>query len=481
MIKNNGEYIYIKDYKGPESIKAKVTMELDSDLKHTAKGGAVTVELSPILFIESTGSLRDDFKEYVGYVIGSIIKGLFFDNYKDAEKSYHDCWNRGRQNNFDGDLEILRVLVENPKELLENLDMVSKLGVVNSVFDHMCIDFRSIDGKFDGISNLFIDDLNAFRYMFFGGFGTGGLSFMKDSEQKVKLVLRDTNSCYDLRDIIHTLANIFAYYISKKRRIEYTAKVVSKIYPFMFSDMETLIWDESLEKYLYYYPEKENKFTVSVVAPGITVPHNMTEKYPELHNRLKSKGGERYNNIERVKLAYADNNSNDVIVTTRNKIIGENILDDHKDINSYMAYKGYISPQSGKKDYAVSVDLYTEFKDEADSIIANRIIYDSKPLKALLLPKAKYCFEYFDNIGYNIDKNVTFKCNVCYYSKGGGVTFKSYKDLKTTKIPKDKRDHIFDALCVLCYELGLEPKVVFDRLDVDFLRHYKEPISLYER
>ena len=68
-------------------------------------------------------------------------------------------------------------------------------------------------------------------------------------------------------------------------------------------------------------------------------------------------------------------------------------------------------------------------------------------------------------------------CDVCYFTKGGGVTFKSAASLETAKIPKEKRDCIFEALCVLCEELDVNIKDITDNLKVDFTRLYKKVID----
>ncbi|MEG1871180.1 MAG: hypothetical protein RR192_04205, partial [Peptostreptococcaceae bacterium] len=70
-------------------------------------------------------------------------------------------------------------------------------------------------------------------------------------------------------------------------------------------------------------------------------------------------------------------------------------------------------------------------------------------------------------------KNVVPRVNICYFTKGGGKTLTRYDELKNKKIPKQRRDLIFKALCYLCYEIDINPMDIVSDLDVDFTRYYK--------
>lgn len=246
---------------------------------------------------------------------------------------------------------------------------------------------------------------------------------------------------------------------------------------------EVLQWDDDLEKYMYYYTKKENTFKISDLASDINVPHNMSEKYSRLRPSLKSSGGEQCNPFERMKLELQKSVSDEVFVTKINRSGYESkAFNGLGMINSYNAYKAYSNNQVGR-DAAVSINLYTSHVNDIYNDIYNNIIYTPDVFwninsNGYLNETCDYSL--FDKNNFKArltDPNYKVMCDVCYFTKGGGVTFKSASDLKTAKIPKDKRDCVFEALCVLCEELDVNIKDITDNLDVDFTRLYKKVID----
>lgn len=469
MIKRKNNYIYVKDIEVPNNLLVEFSMDINLP-GSTIQGKTETIDLSPITFLKRNDVITDLF-DYISYVLtemfNKVTDGYDIKYFMSLFKEYKE------------DIVSLQKILLSVKSALTDRTVYCKLRDKTSLFGLFKINIKKVTSLDHEIENVLSSSKDAFKTLF-----SSDLYLSKNGATHTN-VNPDTFFMYDF---LNLLFNIFIFYVSEKNRTEKICSILKYIAlseaPY-YCRSEVLEWDKNLEKYIYYCPKEKNNFKVSDLANNINVPHNMSERYTELPESLKCDGGEKYNPYERIKLEALKGACDETFITTINR--SEHLIDDIEMIDAYIAYKAYNSGNNSiiGRDAAVSINVYTKHINDDYNILYNCMIYRKNVLDIL------YANDYYKNskIPYSLfeeklvrdklcDTNYNILCDVCYFTKGRGCTFKDSKSLETAKIPKDKRDYIFEALCNLCYELDIEPQLVIDKLNVDFKRLYKKPIEL---
>lgn len=475
MIQRKNNYIYVKDVAAPEDLIINLKGCINICGSNYSNGKSVTINISPVPYLRKS-DVFTDLVSYLTAIFGKVFDGAFVDG-----RSIKEFMEIFKNNNVS--LNMLQKMLLDMDSTFYDMEFFQKVSFNDEAF--ICL-------------SLVIDGVNDFNYEL-NKFFTTPLDCFKaaftDMDVTTNSLMRNgaghyfrKSSCFMLiKDFLNMLCKVFFFYLSADYRSEVTCYVLMALSIIDSNDIEErseiLQWNADLEKYMYYYTKKENTFKVSDLATDINVPHNMSEKYSCLRPSLKSSGGEKCNPFEKMKLELQKAVSNEVFVTEINRSGYE--TKDYNGlgmINTYNAYMAYSNNQVGR-DAAVSINLYTAHNNDIYNSIYNNIIYTSNLFWNIYSYGylSEICdYSLFDNNSFKArlaDPNYKIMCDVCYFTKGGGVTFKSAASLETAKIPKEKRDCIFEALCVLCEELDVNIKDITDNLKVDFTRLYKKVID----
>ena len=475
MIQRKNNYIYVKDVIAPKDLIISLTGGINICGNNYSNGKKVTVNISPAQYLHKS-DIFTDLISYITAIFSNVFDHAFIDGR--TVKEFMEIF---KNNNVS--LNMLQKMILDMDSTLYDMEFFQKVSFNDEVFN--CLSFV-IDGVNDFNSDLtkfFTTPLDCFKAIF------------TDMDVTINSVRRNgAGHCFKgsshlmfTKDFLNMLCKVFFFYLSQDYRNESTCYVLMALSIIDSNNIEerseVLQWNADLEKYMYYYTKKENTFKVSDLATDINVPHNMSEKYSCLRPSLKSSGGEKCNPFEKMKLELQKAVSNEVFVTEINRSGYE--AKDYNGlgmINTYNAYMAYSNNQVGR-DAAVSINLYTAHNNDIYNSIYNNIIYTSNLFWNIYSNGYlnEICdYSLFDNNSFKArlaDPNYKIMCDVCYFTKGGGVTFKSAASLETAKIPKEKRDCIFEALCVLCEELDVNIKDITDNLKVDFTRLYKKVID----
>lgn len=497
MIKERGNSIYIRNVQVPNKLEIQVTCAMQNGRKINGVNSfcnphaVLGLNLDPRPFIGKNSSIYDDMNDYILHILNQFIKKCYFDiTTPEGYKTYKGLKDYFSNNEPKENDDIYTRLCTQLRTALEDKNVLQIL-LNDSIFEEVfsiVIGAVDIDFEDDYMSELFNSEFDIFSALFYYPSLRGKVSYNMSGNKNKYTFDGGTLKTYKLSSLYFMLAEIFFFYAFQDRRNQLAAGKILDLLTYRSSFKsrgEIYVWDNNLEEYMSYCPKKENKFLIGDICQSITVPHTMTEGYSNLPEELKSNGGEKFNPIERKKIFLARqlaSNGGDykTFITMPNRRFGQ--YNGINTINSYIAYRSY--QNSNQISDAVGIDLYTEHKDSVKSQTINRVIY-APHIKSTVLSHADelkyidYANLYFNSIQYDLNNpDIEFKCNVAYFTKGGGRTFKTNDELKTTKIPKEKRDEVFAALCDLCYEIDVDPQEVLNRLDVDFKRYYKKPNEL---
>jgi hypothetical protein len=488
MIKLKGNSTYIKNVQAPTVLEIQVISGMQNgsvtyNPNHFCfPSNVINLDLNPSAYINRTNSIVNDMNDYIHSILKNFItscyNGAAFDELKGT-------LNGDSFKVFDGLTTDLRKALDD-RTLLGMLGSAAAFGtdgIFSMVIGGINFDFENgfmrhlFNEKLDWFAGLFMID-NLYRSVYYND----------DSANRYKYSLSGgPYKSFKLKTFYNILVEIFFFYAFQARRNEIMAGKLFDLYAYASSRNlrgEIYVWDNNLEQYMSYIPRRENKWVVGDLCPAINVNHNMSEGFTDLNDEFRTDGGEKYNPIERRKISFiseSTGNSNGLTFITmppkRLHYYKQDVM-----LSSYNAYRSYAN-NNGTFD-AVGITLYTTNKNQSKSIAVNNIIYSDTVRKYLekdyaAVEALTYDDLLFNSIQYDLNNpEIEFRCRVAYFTRGGGRTLKNENDLKTTKIPKEKRDPIFEALCDLCYELDVEPQDVLDKLDVYFKKLYKKPTEL---
>jgi hypothetical protein len=491
MIRLKGNSTYIKNVKAPTMLVMQVIsgFQNNTNVRYPDRfcklNSVVTLDLSPANYINKSGNIVTDMNDYAYNVLNDFIQGCYNTNNIDILKS--EISQLGATTIADAAYDIgtdLRASLDK-EPLLDLVRTASNFfntdGIFSAVIGNITFDFEH---KF--LDNLFNDKLDQFNAVFRVGNLYHGTRYNTDSANRNKYTLSD-NKHLSFRDFYDLLVEIFFFYAFQSRRNELIAGKLFDLYACSNTRSargEIYVWDNNLEQYMSYIPRKENKWVIGDLCIDINVDHNMSEGLNDLYDEFRTDGGEKFNPIERKKISLIGDvvgNSNELTFVTmppkRLHYYKGDVM-----LNSYNAYRSFANNNGVNE--AVGITLYTTHKIPLKSSAINKIIYSDR-IRDLMLSNfniinlINYDDLLFSSMQYDLSNpDIDFKCRVAYFTRGGGRTLKDEESLKTAKIPKEKRDQVFKALCDLCYELDVEPQDVIDRLDVDFKRLYKKPTEL---
>ncbi len=491
MIRLKGNSTYIKNVQAPKVLEIQVIsgMQGGSVIQNPSRycfpNNVVTLDLNPSAFINKSGNIITDMNDYIYSVLDKFINSCYktseFDDLRDDLE--HSSSGNSSVAAFEDLITDLRKAIETKAFMMDSATAFNQDEVFSLLIGGVNFDFENgfmknlFNDKLDWLSSLFmIDNLyNAVNYNY-------------DNANRYKYSLsKGQIKSMGLKYLYNTLVEIFFFYAFQARRNELLAGKLFDLYAYSNSRAgrgEIYVWDNNLEQYMSYVPRKQNKWVIGDLCEDINVAHNMSEGYTDLNEEFKTDGGEKYNPIERRKISFIKETQGNSDLITFITMPAKRLHYYKQDtmLSAYNAYRSYPNSNSGHD--AIGITLYTTNKSTWKSLAINNIIYADR-VKYVLdrniadIKALAYDDLLFNSVQYDLNNpEMEFKCRVAYFTRGGGRTLKSEDDLKTAKIPKEKRDQIFEALCDLCYELDVEPQDVIDRLDVDFKRLYKKPTEL---
>ena len=491
MIRLKGNSTYIKNVKTPDALEIQVISGFrnNSAIRYPDRfcrmNNVVTLNLSPASYINRTGNIVTDMNDYAYNILSGFIHGCYDISEMDVLK--YEISQLGATVVADAvdDIVVDLKAALNKESLIDTIRTTSSFfghdGIFSAVIGNVTIDFEH-----GFLNNLFNDKLDQFNAIFRVWNLYHGTQYNYDNANRYKFSLTQ-GKAVSFRDFYDLLVEIFFFYAFQSRRNEVMAGKLFDLYAYAASRRvrgEIYVWDNNLEQYMSYIPRKENKWLIGDLCIDINVPHNMSEGFNDLYEEFKIDGGEKFSPIERKKISFISDStgtSNGITFVT----MPPKRLHYYKGdlmLNSYNAYRSFANNNGVNE--AVGITLYTTNKSPEKSIAINKILYSNR-IRDLILSNfdliklINYDDLLFNSIQYDLgNPEIDFKCRVAYFTRGGGRTLKDEESLKTAKIPKKKRDQVFQALCDLCYELDVEPQDVIDRLDVDFKRLYKKPTEL---
>lgn len=475
MVKIQGNYIYIKDVEaptGPLTVTVRGGLgEYEPNTKQYCKDGTITLDLSPVNYIGNHVDAFEDFKDYLAAICTQIINECCFSNSDDMVKALKII----RPKSTDEQINYIIKLKSDFRSALNNREFYRHV-LVSSIDDLFCVFIESVDMNMTFFDRLIPDKTDLFYAIFVNNSVATGLQ--KDNDNTYSYKFND--KLFDLGRITQTLLNIFLYYaFPERRKIDFTGnmnrlKLLDKA---RFENCEILLWDDNLEKYMFYDVRPANAFYIGTICPEFKVKHCMTEKTECIHTDYKERFGETYDPIESKLILHS--NTDETFVT---KPIKKSTIYGYDKPCSYIGYRFYDDAKTKKKN-GVSIMLFTSLQNGYqasrmnDVVYANRIrvlniLFDREDHSKAILPYENFKFYDFKEC-LKSDK-VNIRCNIAFFGTSSGVTYKDHFELEKYKIPKQKRDEVYRALCDVCEELDVDLEKVTEKLNLDFTKFYKK-------
>lgn len=485
MIKFENDF-YVKNIGIPKTME--ITVKAGINDSYYCKNTVISVDLSPVKFIKggvnSTGIFIIDIKNYICSIMDNIIKNCYFDvnNPNDDEL-------RIRINNkfiqlFSNSMNITASEMQKINcgfsEIIESKILLSKLEHL-SLFNVFII---AIDTDMERFNDF--DSKTAFLSAFSSENVTKNtLHNTTDSNNNSVISVKYASLNFDVIEFCNLLIRIFNYYFSQSYRDFVTGESLHLYNVNMRSprvNEEVMIWDNISKK--YFPMSGEENFRASYIYFTVANLSNTIKRAYKAEKEMF----DRINPLEYNRICKDDEN---VVMTKINNI--ELIYNDK--VFNYNCYVPYLNKEGNGE--AVSISLYAKMKGgkEGCANIINSFFRRKASMYMLDYYGAtnyENALKELENVTYDeltndrplqeiIDnKMLDFGCEICYYTKGGGRTYFDYSELKDKKIPKQRRDLIFKALCELCIELDVDIYDVLAELDVEFKRYYSaKDIALY--
>lgn len=458
MIKIKERTFFIRDIKVPAKMELKIRAGIPDNNYCNKK--SMILDLNPSDYIlggsKCTGKIIQDLFSYLSNVYDNVITNVYFDVTKKEEQ---DIARRTLHHFQTGSIsdKWIAGLIKPSKEIILNKDAVDYMStnqVLNVMIEKFDTDAEALDvmGSEALFMLMFVNhriNSNTLAY-------SSGINKMVLSQNYNRMNL-------DMEEFLNALTKVFFYFYSETAREHITARAVES-YALIKNGMDVFVWDRYISKYVPFDLNNSPLYTASVR----TVASNL--------NPYSIKDNERMTFGDSAK---SIDTCEETFIST---IVNRNQKHYSDRIHGLGGYAGYVNPKTGLGE---AVGILLEFKHEYNdkSRIINSTLYGESPYSLVMDSISDLAF--LDLIvydDYEIFKSTDLLANskmvapevtVVYVTRAGGKTTSTYSELKDKRIPKQRRDLIFKALCDICYEYDIEPMKVIDKLDVDFKRYYK--------
>lgn len=467
MIKIKNETAFVKNVKLPTKLILNVRAGVDDHNLCNKKSLSISIDPSEYIKggVKSTGKPSSDLFNYISNVYDTIVKSVYFDiAIKEEQDIARRTMHRYQNNGALSDKYVASMI--NPlKETILNkdaVDFLSSVGAFNVLVESIDSDMERV-GEYAG-ATLFL--------MMFGGYNLNGQSLqLIDNNKAIRLQPNFYKANHTMEEFINALTRVFFYYYSEKARMFTTARALEALSLSLSFWKNVNVWDMALAKFVPYEAtsvfRRNQPFSVKVVSNNL--------------NSYNIYDGERFTFKETFLLK---DMSEDIFITSvsnnRNTKMGASIV-------SHGGYAGFLNTKNGIGE-AVGILLELRHKDPNVSYIISNSLYDIKPYSNIMDMISDLAI--FDGILYDEyemfnstqemakSKDVSAEVSVAYFTRAGGKTYSNYAELKDKRIPKQRRDLIYKALCHICYEYDVNPMDIIAKLDVDFTRYYKDAAPL---